>query len=806
MSNTNTEVLTTAYEKLQKALTQSNTVLPKLEEAVEKGNLDNYAKASDLEEKANKDDVANISNGTPLFASSTTEMTDTTKNYVNLADGYLYIYNGTTFEKSDVLYQATGIADGSIDVKKFDSLLAEKFKSIIIESKETLSTYMINGVDTTSKNINENSITYTTNSSYGTFGWNVENKSNSKFIFINQLENLGSVDSNYKFMIGYKSDSFSGSIKLNGEEITSSSVINAGATINCNLVVEPGKTPDEYPVFGLCVFTTTNGATLKLTQKIYNVTNLSDDEINSINWDNPTSSIQLISDISKKAKSLDSIYEESLKSDIIKILPEPVQKIVIDTIGKEKLISPPSSENITTYMKNGVDVSTIQQTDNIIEFTTNTTYGTVGLCVSNAIDNKYVAVSTVSNLGEVESSISLLSAYGESSIGGSVSVNGDFYDTFNLGVGESKKCTTIFTSKATNEAIALCVYTKTNGSKLQLTQKIYNVTNLSDDEINSINWDNPSNVLTSDIANYANDLSLEAKLNLLTQTLLNKWYGKTCLSIGDSLSAARKWQLVLESRLGMIIKHHSKGGIGLVQMVDGDKGLGGDYDNETDASGELKPLSVKDVTGVDLIIFFGGYNNRGTADGELGDVYNPNDQTGKTIAGMTQYCINRIYEVLKQANNLTCKILIVTPHCAGKYDYIDADGYDQYPAGSGYTLETLANTMKLVGNYNNIRVLDLWHNSGINKFTWDVYANKSSADNTATYTRYELNSSGEIVGTTPLRYVKGNSYYQIRDGVVTLEQYTGSAPYPYNNDQLHLNPTEGYPHIGGIIANEIVRM
>ena len=388
---------------------------------------------SSLEEKANKDDVANISNGTPLFASSTTEMTDTTKNYVNLADGYLYIYNGTTFEKSDVLYQATGIADGSIDVKKFDSLLAEKFKSIIIESKETLSTYMINGVDTTSKNINENSITYTTNSSYGTFGWNVENKSNSKFIFINQLENLGSVDSNYKFMIGYKSDSFSGSIKLNGEEITSSSVINAGATINCNLVVEPGKTPDEYPVFGLCVFTTTNGATLKLTQKIYNVTNLSDDEINSINWDNPTSSIQLISDISKKAKSLDSIYEESLKSDIIKILPEPVQKIVIDTIGKEKLISPPSSENITTYMKNGVDVSTIQQTDNIIEFTTNTTYGTVGLCVSNAIDNKYVAVSTVSNLGEVESSISLLSAYGESSIGGSVSVNGDFYDTFNLG-------------------------------------------------------------------------------------------------------------------------------------------------------------------------------------------------------------------------------------------------------------------------------------------------------------------------------------------------------------------------------------
>ena len=59
MSNTNTEVLTTAYEKLQGAITQSNTVLPKLEEAVEKGNLDNYATVSQLEDIANKNDNIN---------------------------------------------------------------------------------------------------------------------------------------------------------------------------------------------------------------------------------------------------------------------------------------------------------------------------------------------------------------------------------------------------------------------------------------------------------------------------------------------------------------------------------------------------------------------------------------------------------------------------------------------------------------------------------------------------------------------------------------------------------------------------
>lgn len=76
MSNTNTEVLTTAYEKLQGAITQANTVLPELEEAVEKGNLDNYATTSQLEEKAKQSDLdtanARIDSFTSLAEGSTT--------------------------------------------------------------------------------------------------------------------------------------------------------------------------------------------------------------------------------------------------------------------------------------------------------------------------------------------------------------------------------------------------------------------------------------------------------------------------------------------------------------------------------------------------------------------------------------------------------------------------------------------------------------------------------------------------------------------------------------------------------------
>ena len=73
---------------------------------------------SQLDTKASKDDVAKISSGTPLFASSTTEMTDTTKNYVNTTDGYLYIYSGGSWVKTTVQYQSTGVEDKTISTKK----------------------------------------------------------------------------------------------------------------------------------------------------------------------------------------------------------------------------------------------------------------------------------------------------------------------------------------------------------------------------------------------------------------------------------------------------------------------------------------------------------------------------------------------------------------------------------------------------------------------------------------------------------------------------------------------------------------
>lgn len=167
MGNILTEVILTAKEELDQALNKANNVIPqlisdidkKLEETKElvdgagaaskqeveevKSSLEqnvqevnkvktDYAKKTEVSEltkdKATvnyvNDSVARVSSGTPLFASSISEMTDTTRNYVNTTDGYLYIYNGNAFVKSTVKYQELGLSDRQVTVEKTD--FAEK--------------------------------------------------------------------------------------------------------------------------------------------------------------------------------------------------------------------------------------------------------------------------------------------------------------------------------------------------------------------------------------------------------------------------------------------------------------------------------------------------------------------------------------------------------------------------------------------------------------------------------------------------------------------------------------------------------
>lgn len=60
-------------------------------------------------------DIANKSNGTPLFVNTLEEMNDMTRNYVNMKNGYVYVYKEGSFTNSGVKYQQLGLSDRQVN-------------------------------------------------------------------------------------------------------------------------------------------------------------------------------------------------------------------------------------------------------------------------------------------------------------------------------------------------------------------------------------------------------------------------------------------------------------------------------------------------------------------------------------------------------------------------------------------------------------------------------------------------------------------------------------------------------------------
>ena len=80
-----------------------------------------------------ENEIESVSSGSPLVATSTDEMTDTSRVYVNTTDGKWYYYDGDSWEIGGT-YQSTGISDNSIYYNMLESALQ---KGIVISSIET---------------------------------------------------------------------------------------------------------------------------------------------------------------------------------------------------------------------------------------------------------------------------------------------------------------------------------------------------------------------------------------------------------------------------------------------------------------------------------------------------------------------------------------------------------------------------------------------------------------------------------------------------------------------------------------------
>ncbi len=107
--------------------------------------------SSQLANKTNEQDVINllggVSNGTPLFADSVSAMVDTSRNYVNTTDGFVYSHNGTEFVKTAVQYQTTGIGDGTVEYKQLSkNALAKRIPRINLFKRGNYADATLNGI------------------------------------------------------------------------------------------------------------------------------------------------------------------------------------------------------------------------------------------------------------------------------------------------------------------------------------------------------------------------------------------------------------------------------------------------------------------------------------------------------------------------------------------------------------------------------------------------------------------------------------------------------------------------------------
>lgn len=108
-----------------------NPKLDSLEERIQV-EIDNETATRISNDNLLQSQISSLASGSPLVASSTSGMTNTSRVYVNTTDGKWYYYNGSAWVAGGT-YQSSGIASNSVGIDGIDSILA---KNIFIKSND----------------------------------------------------------------------------------------------------------------------------------------------------------------------------------------------------------------------------------------------------------------------------------------------------------------------------------------------------------------------------------------------------------------------------------------------------------------------------------------------------------------------------------------------------------------------------------------------------------------------------------------------------------------------------------------------
>jgi len=192
-------------------------------------------------------------------------------------------------------------------------------------------------------------------------------------------------------------------------------------------------------------------------------------------------------------------------------------------------------------------------------------------------------------------------------------------------------------------------------------------------------------------------------------------WGKKMLAIGDSTSVTGSGQSKVGAAFNMTVTTHALGGLGIINVIDG--------------GGTLAALSSAELTGIDYVRLFVGLNDRVSLVGDITDTY----PVKSTICAMYNYALDAIISRAATAGNTTLKIIPVLPHNVGKYSYIDATGTDEYPVGSGQTLESVVNKLEQLTISRGLKPINLFNLAGFNSNNWSFLTVNTPAGTGATY-------------------------------------------------------------------------
>ena len=136
-STATNKVLSAKQGKVLKGLVDTNTT----NIATNTTNISNEITARQNADANLQSQITSLASGSPLVASSTSEMTDTTKVYVNTTDGNWYYYDGDSWEIGGT-YQSTALSDGSVFTQNFEENIQNRIKEEV--NYQEITTYTDN--------------------------------------------------------------------------------------------------------------------------------------------------------------------------------------------------------------------------------------------------------------------------------------------------------------------------------------------------------------------------------------------------------------------------------------------------------------------------------------------------------------------------------------------------------------------------------------------------------------------------------------------------------------------------------------